>query len=167
MKGRSWQKRMYKALRSDYGGEFQLLSPRHIKGEGVTLYLWPASNRGGISQVTTNCGISPCDTLSEQIISILEMTTGKINNGENFNEYNQWWLVFDDEVLVAPKSILSSSETQMIEERIRNCSSRRQWNKIVLMSRFQFVPPPAKPPKWFWPLWEDGKHPVLPKSPDR
>ena len=167
MKDRSWQERMRTALRSEYQGEFQLLPSDRIEGEGIILHLLPEGNEGGIAQVSTNCGISLHDTLSERVIDTLEVKAEKMEKSENSHKFCQWWLVLDDEILVVSKNILVSSEIRTIEKRVRKCYSRRRWSKVVLMSRFQSVLPPAKPPKWFWLLWEDGDHPVLPKNPDR
>ncbi len=166
MKDRSWKKRMRKALRSTCAGEFQLLSPKIKRGEGVILNLHPASNKGGISQVCINCGSELLPILLERIVKTLETKTEKIRKSESFSEY-KWWLVLHDHIVLATRGILTDSEAQEIEGRVRDCLSRKCWSKIVLVSRFHTAIPPTQLSNSFWPLWEDGGHPDLPKSSDQ
>ena len=89
----------------------------------------------------------------------------KIRKSEKAGCYRQWWLVFDDEILIAPIVVLSADERSRIEAGVRECEDTVQLSKIVMVSRFQFTPPPVKQDKqdkWFYAPWEDPRHPPLP-----
>ena len=160
-----WRKEARTALRTQGpGGEFQLISKEKRKGRGVKLVLMPASNEGGFSGVSADQGLIVEMTLSEQIVSGMKEKADKVREGKRAREYDRWWLVFDDEILIAPIAILTREEQDEIEARVRDCPGREVWSKIVLMSRFQAVPPPQKTFKWFYSLWEDSFHPSLPTS---
>lgn len=164
---RSWQERMRKALRSEYGGAFQLLSPEKQKGRGVVLRLCLADNEGGINPIRTDAGSWTASALLKGLVYQIPKKAEKVDNSENAKRYKLWWLVFDDEILIAPKDVLSEHEIQHVQKQVQICPGAKRWSKIVLMSRFQTVPPPAKPPKWFWSLQEDPNHKFLPDSPHR
>ncbi|MCE2485179.1 MAG: hypothetical protein J4F42_06675 [Desulfurellaceae bacterium] len=163
---KEWKEKARKALRTRGGGrEIQLLSLERIRGRGVILQLWPASNEGSFAEVSEDTGSLIVSVLSERIAAGVEEKTKKVRQGKRAKEYKQWWLVFDDEVLIAPIRVLTEEERAIIEARVRECVGRKQWSKIVLVSRFQTTPSPPKCPKWFYAPWEDHEHPPLPVSP--
>ena len=151
-------------LTRGWGGEFQLLSPERRRGRGVILELWPASNEGSFVGVSEDEGCLTASDLAECIAARVEEKAKKVRQGKRTKAYEHWWLVFDDEVLVMPIGELPENERAIIEARVRECAGREQWNKIVLVGRFQTTPLPPKCPKWFYAPWEDHEHPALPVS---
>ena len=165
----AWKTRVRKVLRSSCsGGEFQLLSECSIRrrglGRGVMLGLIPASNEGSFTGVSSDKGYLVGTTLSERLVSIVDEKATKVRKGNRSRTYNQWWLVLDDEVLIAPFAILTAEERTEIGTRVRECDGRQQWSKIVMVSRFQ-TRSDGSQEKWFYALWEDPRHPLLPESP--
>ena len=157
-----WKDRARKALRtSGTGGEFQLLSKEKSKGRGIILILEPASSKGSFVGVSNNKGSIVAATLSEQIVCSIKEKGDKVRSGRRAKKYDRWWLVFDDEILMAPIEILTGEERGEIEARVCDCPGRAIWSKIVLMSRFQRVPPPQTVPKPYSVIWEDSSHPPL------
>ena len=165
----AWKTRARKALLSSgSGGEFQLLSEDSIRrrglGRGVMLGLIPASNEGSFTGVSSDKGCLVGPTLSERLVSIVDEKATKVQKGKRSRNYNQWWLILDDEVLIAPFAILTAKERTEIDTRVRECDGRQQWNKIVMVSRFQ-TRCDGSQEKWFYAPWEDPRHPSLPESP--
>ena len=164
--GKEWKEKVRKALRTrGEGGELHLLSPEQKRGRGVILKLWPASNEGSLSRIEEDDGCITVPVLAERITAGVEEKAKKVLQGKRAKKYEHWWLVFDDEVLVRPITELTEDECAIIEARVRGCAGREQWNKIVLVSRFQTTPSPPKRPKWFYAPWEDRERPALPVSP--
>ena len=165
--GTDWKEKVRKALRTrGGGGKFQLLCSKQKRGRGVILELWPASNEGSfLEKPEEDAGCIIVPVLVEQITAGVEEKAKKVRQGKRAKAYEYWWLVFDDEILVSPIGDLSEDERAIIEARVRECTGREQWNKIVMVSRFQTTPSPPKRPKWFYAPWEDHEHPVLPVSP--
>ena len=160
-----WSENARRALNTPgLGGEFQLLPAEKVVGRGVALTLIPASNEGGFSGVAADDGCIVAQTLSEQIVVGVGKKAIKIRDGERSEAYNRWWLIFDDEILIAPIGTLTMKERSTIENRVRECEGREQWSKIVMVSRFQIPGSPPKSLKWFHALWEDPRHPPLPAS---
>ena len=126
------------------------------------LTLMRATNEGSFAGVNTDEGSIVGTTLSEQIISGIKEKADKVLRGPRAKKYDRWWLVFDDEILIAPADSLVRERAE-IEARVRDSPDRTIWSKIVLMSRFQTVPPPQAAPKRYWSVWEDSKHPPLPQ----
>lgn len=168
VKDDAWKTRVRKALRSSRSGdEFQLLSECCIRrrglGRGVVLELISASNEGSFMGVSLDQGCMVGATLSEQLVSIVAEKAVKVRKGKRSGNYNQWWLIFDDEVLMAPFAILTEERTE-IDTKVRECDGRQQWSKIVIVSRFQ-TKCDGSQEKWFHAPWEDPWHPSLPESP--
>ena len=163
---KEWKEKARKALRTrGGGGKFQLLSPEQKRGRGVILELRPASNEGSfLEKPEEDDGCITVLVLAERLAAGVEGKAKKVRQRKRAKEYKQWWLVFDDEVLVAPIGMLTEDERAIIEARVRECAGREQWSKIVLVSRFQTMPSPPKRPKWFYAPWEDREHPALPVS---
>ena len=163
---KTWRKRMCEALRRrELMVEVQLLSAEDMRGRGIVLTLQRASNQGSFNRVDEDEGMMVGSVLAERIRACVKEKADKVEKGARTRGYDRWWLVLDDEVLVAPKGVMTKDEQRQIEDSVRTCTGRSQWSKIVLMSRFQTVEPPEKQPKWFWPLWEDPGHAPLPCSP--
>lgn len=162
----TWKKRVLDALESPTGGEFQLLPEEEIRRRGVVLTLDPATNEGSFSGVSLDVGSRVVPTLTGRIIACVEEKVEKIRRSERAYRYSQWWLVFDDEIVIAPiHQILSVDERSRIELSVRDCSDTVRLSKVVLVSRFQSTPPPAKQDMWFYAPWEDPRYPPLPPSP--
>ena len=163
---KGWKGKVRQALRTPgMGGNFQLLSPERMRGRGVYLNLVPASNEGSFAGVSVDRGYLVGPILAERVVACVKEKTNKIRQGKRSKKYGRWWLVFDDEMLRAPVGVLGADERKTIKKRVQKTDGREQWSKIVMVSRFQPTPPPSKPPKWFYALWEDPRHPALPESP--
>ena len=161
----AWRERVCEALRRrEPRVEIQLLSAEDMRGRGIVLTLLRASNQGSFNGVDEDEGMMVGSVLEERIRACVKEKTGKVAQSARAQQYDRWWLVLDDEVLVAPKGVMSKDEQKHIEDSVRTCTGRSQWSKIILMSRFQTVESPEKQPKWFWPLWEDPRHAPLPCS---
>ena len=134
---RIWKENARSALRTSTPGEFRLLSQNKVRGRGVNLELVPASNEGCFFGVSVDEGFMVEETLAERIVEEIRKKIGRIRNGTRAKRYDRWWLVFDDEILIAPIEVLDASERAGIAAGVRKCSYRGQWSKIVLVSRFQ------------------------------
>ena len=164
MRDVAWKERARKLLRRPGpGGEFPLLAPARVRGRGVVLTLLPSSQASTLHPVCPDMGGRVVASLIERIAAEVRRKTRKVQKAPGY--YDRWWLVFDDEMLIAPFSVLSPDERRKIETAVRECDGRDQWSKIVLMSRYQLTPPLPKRDKWFHPLWEDERSPPLPVSP--
>lgn len=162
----AWKERVRDALGSSSGGEFQLSAEEDMRGRGVVLELDPASNEGSFAGVSVDDGCGVEAALTEQMVARVNEKERKIRKSERARCYRLWWLVFDDEIVIAPiATILNAGERRRIEGRVEECQETAQLSKVVLVSRFQFTPPPLKQDKWFYVPWEDPRHPPLPPSP--
>ena len=160
-----WKSRARRALSTPGpGGSFQLLSSAATKGRGVILELTPASSTGSFAGVSVDEGFIVEPTLTKRIIAETRKKTDKVRKGDRAKNYRRWWLVFDDEILIAPIWALTASEQSNIATAVQNSIDRKLWSKIVLVSRFQAAPNSQGHPKWFWAPWEDDRHPPLPRS---
>ena len=54
--------------------------------------------------------------LAERIAAGVEEKAKKVRQGKRAKEYEQWWLVFDDEVLRAPIGTLTEDERAIRQE---------------------------------------------------
>ena len=162
---RAWKDRARKAMRTEGpGGEFQLLSPSQLNGGGIVLDLYPAGNQGSFNGVSEDEGYMIEATAVNQLVDWIDRKSSKVRRVNPINGSCLWWLVFDDEIVVAPPGFLEESRDK-IENRVRERFDTELWSKIVLVSRFQWERPPPKQPKWFWPLWENSQCEALPDSP--
>ena len=161
----AWKERARAALRTGGpGGEFQLLSTKKLKGRGIVLELHPAGNQGSFNGVSEDEGYGIEGTLVDRVVEWVDKKTCIVRKTKSVTECCRWWLVFDDEILVAPAGFLGISR-QKIENDVRDRTNTELWSKIILVSRFQIEKPPPTQPKWFWSLWENPRHPALPESP--
>ena len=162
----AWKDRVRDALGSSSGGEFQLLAEEDMRGRGVVLELVPVTGEGFLAEVSVDEGCAVEAALTEQMVARVKEKVRKIRKSERARCYRHWWLVFDDEIGIAPiGTILNADERSRIEASVRECQETVQLSKIVMVSRFQFTPPPVKQDKWFYAPWEDPRHPPLPPSP--
>ncbi len=161
----TWKERARKALRTGGpGGEFQLLPPKQLNGRGIALELHPAGNQGSFGGVSEDEGYMIERTVVDQLVRWTDKKTLAVKKMEPAHEIRLWWLVFDDEIVIAPTGIMGESR-ETIENCVRDQIDIRLWSKIVLVSRFQIERPPPIQPKWFWPLWENSQCVALPDSP--
>ena len=161
-RGREARELVVRALRGEVSTPIQLLPDSDRRGRGVTLDLWPSSGDWSLDPVSSDeGGILP---LADRVADVVARKAAKVAKGRRASSYDRWWLVLDDEVLIAPKTLLDERERREIEARVRECGGRERWSKIVLVSRFQSEPPPARPPKRYWPLWEHPCHAPLPPA---
>ena len=162
----AWKERVRDALGSPSGGEFQLLAEEDMRGRGVVLELVPVTNEGFFAGVSTDEGCAVEAALTEQVVAGVREKVKKIRKGKRAACYRQWWLVFDDEIGIAPiVTILNADERGRIQARVEECQETVQLSKVVLVSRFQFTPPSENRNKWFYAPWEDPRNPPLPASP--
>ena len=163
---KTWRETVRKALASEKQREkVQLVPAEKRRGRGIVLTLRRASNQGSFNGLSKDIGMILEPVLEERIKACVKEKAEKVTRGSRAQEYETWWLVLDDEVLIAPKGVMSKEGRARIEGSVRTCPGRDQWSKIVVMSRFQTVEPPEKQAKWFWPMWEDPRHEPLPMSP--
>ena len=161
---RQWKANVRQALRTrGPGQELQLLCPEKKRGRGIRLLLIPAGNAGGLAPVQVDEGFMVMPTLTEQVLACISRKTDKLQRGFRSDHYDRWWLVFDDEILIAPMAAIGKGERSQIETSVRQCHDNESWSKIVLVNRFQPSRDSATFPKSFHPLWEDPKHPALPR----
>ena len=164
-KSKAWKERARQALRTaGAGGEFQLLEPEKLNGRGIVLELQPAGNQGSFGGVSEDEGYMIERTALDQLLSWIDKKSCKVRKIERLSGSRLWWLVFDDEIIVAPARNLKESQ-KTIGSAVRDQIDKRLWNKVVLVSRFQLEKPPPIQPKWFWPLWENSQFSRLPDSP--
>ena len=163
---KTWRETVREALASEQlMEEVQLVPPEKRRGRGIVLTLLRASNQGSFNGLEEDEGHLVARTLTERVTACVNEKAEKVARGSRAQQYETWWLVLDDEVLIAPKWVMSKEEQAQIEESVRACPGRNQWSKIVVMSRFQTVEPPERQAKWFWTVWEDPRHAPLPMSP--
>lgn len=167
-----WKDQVCKALlRSSTGGTLQLLPEKKIKGRGVRFKFCPASDEGSFSGVQVDEAIFPAAELCSSISRIIPEKTRKVRKGERLSLYKNWWLVLGDEICIVPTSILGDYAIQDIKRETRTSTGIEQWQKIILLTRYQIHmnrvadPISSESPKHFLALWEDPLHPPLPPSP--
>ena len=163
---KGWRKKVREALLGEWREkEIQLLPTEKTRGRGIILTLSPAHNEGGFGDLSEDEGLWLASTLTERVTACVKEKAEKVEKGSRAHQYDRWWLVLDDEVLITPKEVLNEEERARVEQSVRMCAGRSQWSKVVVVSRFQTTAPPEKQPKWFWPMWEDERHTPLPESP--
>lgn len=142
------------------------MAEEDIRGRGVVLELNPASNEGSFSGVIVDEGHAVEAPLAQQMVARVKEKVKKIHKSEKAGCYRRWWLVFDDEIVIASvDQVLTTEERGRIEGSLRECQETMELSKIVMVSRYQTSSPPVKQDKWFYAPWEDPRHPPLPPSP--
>ena len=161
----AWKQRAQKALLArGPGGEFQLLPTGQFVGRGIVLELLPAGNKGSFSGVSPDQGYVTEETLVDQVDYWIDRKSKIVRKTKPDSDDRHWWLVFDDEIVMAPVGILGENR-ERIELGVRDNANMGLWSKVVLVSRFQLEGAPPEWPKWFWPLWENPRCAALPDSP--
>ena len=102
--------------------EVQLLSAEDMRGRGIVLTLLRASNEGSFNGVDEDEGMMVGSVLEERIRACVKEKTGKVAQSARAQQYDRWWLVLDDEVLVAPKRVMRKDEQRHIEDSVRTCT---------------------------------------------
>jgi len=131
--------------------------------------LTPASHEAALGHlrehdpclVTSAAGGAPVHELANALPRVIAEKASKVRSRARYRSCTQWWLVLDDDILIAPSWILSSEERTAISERVAQCPDVALWSKVVLFNRWQPTPPPAPAPGWFWTLWESDPHSPL------
>ena len=160
-----WRNKIQKALNSTHMAvDIQLLPSEKIKGKGILFTLRRSVNQGRFDWLGKDIGSIPEIVLSKRITACVKEKSEKVIKGTRAHQYDKWWLFLDDEVLIVPREILYQKEQDRIKEMVHACEGREQWSKIILVSRFQPEGSPKTQEKWFWPVWEDPRYALLPKS---
>lgn len=136
--------------------EHQLL-PDKKKGYGIELKLVHRVKKDGTPGEVTSClGIILEDQLENRLPDVIRKKEGKVTD-EVKKEYEGylWWLVLDDEILVALKGVLDHKEVENIVEHVGNLIDKDLWDKVVLVSRWRQV----------WAIWENPCTAELPTDP--
>lgn len=113
----AWRKRVREALTAPgLDGTYQLLSPDEMRGRGVVLRLLRSEGTQPIiaERIEEDDDIIVVPTLSDRICASIKNKTEKMRKGKRANQYRHWWLVFDDEILIAPISDLLEHERAAI-----------------------------------------------------
>lgn len=149
----------------------RLLPEKKARDHGWGVYLnvvaRPASKNSGLVQVSSGLGERGNKAVIENASSAIEHKVKKLRDsiarGERSQLYDDWWLVFDDELVMVP--ILGDDEWKSIDEEIQGCPGIDLWSKVVLVNRFQPGDTTRPTNKWYHAFWEDPGHPPLPPSP--
>ena len=173
-KSTQWKAAARRALSTPgLGGTFPLMPRCQQKGYGLELILSPTSPSGAFGHlpeheqhlVTSSLGSAPVAELISALPRVIDEKTRKFHKRTRYRSCKQWWLVLDDNILIAPSSFLTSGEKEAVSSCVAECSEIGLWSKVVLYNRFQPTPPPDPAPGWFWTLWECAAHSPLPASP--
>lgn len=160
---KEWQEVVRQALESKgQRVRVHLVSRRKRKGRGVRLKLYAASKEGSFTGVEVDRGSIVAAELADRIPVVVSEKTGKVQSGPRARNYERWWLVLDDEILMVGMEVLQPAERSNIKTEVRRATGREQWSKIIIVSRFHGVSASTREPKKFFPLWEDPEHPALP-----
>jgi hypothetical protein len=176
MKASKWENRALRILRSAASAAPVPRTDRLLAKEKTRDYGWgvfleviaaPAKQNSGLVQVSVGQGHlvnkSVIENASSAIDHKAKKLRGSIDRGERSRLYDNWWLVFDDELVRVP--ILEDDEWKSIHQEIRGCLGIEAWSKVVLVNRFQPRDTTRPTNKWYHALWEDPGHAPLPPSP--
>lgn len=114
-----WRRAARRALTTPGpGGAFPLLRPAYRKGDGLELVLTPATDKTAIGHlrehepflVTSALGSAPVQELVEELPRAIAEKAVKVRARTRHRSCLQWWLVLDDDILIAPSSILGCDE---------------------------------------------------------
>ena len=155
------------------GGVFSLIPPDRQKRYGLELYLTrmpPDAAYGHLPEndphlVTSALGSAPVQELISALPRVITEKASKVRSRTRYLSCDRWWLVLDDDILIAPSSILTSSERAEVSRRVAECPDIDLWSKVILYNRRQTTAPPDPAPGWFWTIWECSAHAPLPASP--
>ena len=153
----------------------QLVLDRNERnGRGVVLCL--SEEEKGLSLgVDDESGCLLWQELADRIIYAIEKKSKNKKALSRYKaaEFDQWWLVLADHVLVAEKEVLSSGERTAIEQQVAAKAESAFYDKVVLLAPFSQVSrgqrdemvserklpelPATVQPKRSWVLWERGR----------
>lgn len=176
MRAGKWENMALGILRSAASAAPVLRTDRLLAEEKTRDYGWgvflevlaaPAKENSGLVQVSIGQGQLVNKAVIENASSAIDHKVKKLRDsiarGERSQSYENWWLVFDDELVMVP--ILEDDEWQSIDEEIRGCPGIDAWSKVVLVNRFQPADTTRPTNKWYHAFWEDPGHAPLPPSP--
>ena len=127
----------------------------------------PAKQNSGLVQVSIGQGHLVNKSVIENASSAIDHKVKKLRDSiarsERSQLYDNWWLVFDDELVMVP--ILEDDEWKSIDQEIERCPGIEAWSKVVLVNRFQPRATTRPTNKWYHAFWEDPDHAPLPPSP--
>ncbi len=173
-KSTAWEKAARCALSTPGpGGVFQLVPPGRQKGYGLELHLTPMPGGGAFGHlpehdrnlVTSTHGSFPVEELLSALPRAIAEKTSKVRSRTRYLSCDRWWLVLDDDILLASASFLTVPERDRVSRCVTECADIALWSKVVLYNRRHATPPPDPAPGWFWPIWECPAHAPLPPSP--
>ena len=155
------------------GGPFQLIPSNRRKGYGLELRLTPAPPRAAFGHlpehvphlVTSALGSAPVQELVEALPRVIAQKASKVRSRTRYLSCDQWWLVLDDDILIAPSTILTGRERVGLSRLVAECPDIGLWSKVILYNRRQPTAPPDPAPGWFWTIWECSAYAPLPASP--
>ena len=177
MKPGKWENRALEILRRAAAkAPVSLKEIRLLPGKNISNYRWgvflnvvavPTRKNIGCVQVTSREGEIVKDMVianaSSSIKKKAEKVRKSIARGERSRCYEDWWLVFDDEVIRVPG--LHANEWKCIDKEIQECTGIDVWRKVVLVNRFQPGAAARPTSRWYHAFWEEAGHPPLPPSP--
>ena len=169
-----WEAEARRALSTPgLGGTFHLVPPHRQHGYGLELHLTPVPRGGAFGHlpehdpdlVASALGSAPVGELLSALPRVIAEKTSSIRSRSRYLSCDRWWLVLDDDILLAPASILFVPERRRISRCVAECADTALWSKVILYNRRQATPPPDPAPGWFWAIWECPTHPPLPANP--
>ncbi|MDD9979841.1 MAG: hypothetical protein OXU81_00515 [Gammaproteobacteria bacterium] len=170
----NWQAEARRALSAPGpGGSFQLVPPDRQQGYGLELHLTPMPPSGAFGHlpehdpalVASALGSAPLEELLSALPCVIAQKTSDLHSRSRYRSCDRWWLILDDDILLAPASFLTVPERDRVCRCVTECSDIASWSKVVLYNRRQPTPPPDPAPGWFWAIWECPAHAPLPASP--
>ena len=169
-----WESEARRALSTPGpGGTFPLIPPNRQKRYGLELHLTPMPPSAAFGHlrehepdlVTSALGSARVQELVSALPRVIAEKAFKVRSRTRYLSCDRWWLVLDDDILIAPSSILTSSERAEVSRRVAECPDTGTWSKVILYNRRQPTAPPELAPGWFWTIWEYSAHAPLPASP--
>ena len=173
-KSTEWKVEARRALSTPgHGGTYQLIPSNMLKGYGIELHLHqvPMVDAFGHLRehdsglVSSTSGGAPVEELLSNLPRVISDKSRKMRSRTRCLSHDQWWLVLDDDILIAPASILSDNERALVSRQVAQCPDIGLWSKVVLCNRRQPTAPPDPPPYWHWTIWDSSNHPPLPTGP--
>lgn len=155
-----WREQVRNAVQQrGHGGGFQLLPKSKIKGRGVKLRLYPATDEGSFTGVCRDEAIFVASELGKCIPEDIRRKTKIVKERSQSESYTKWWLILSDEIFISYSKGLGADSIHHIRQATRRSKGIGQWSKVVLLTRH--VDPSTRPVA-FIPLWEDPLHDPLP-----
>ena len=174
-----WKTEVRRALSAPGpGGAFQLVPPNRRHGYGLELHLTPMPPGGAFGHlpehdpalVASSLGSAPVEELLLALPRVIAEKSSNLRSRSRYLSCDRWWLVLDDDILLAPSSFLTVAEKDRVSRRVAECPDIALWSKVILCNRRQPTPPPDPAPGWFWAIWECRAHrpasrkPVIPAT---